>query len=71
MNRSRETRNSTVARQKRARALIHHGVAEARRDGARPVVIVADPADTPKRMYATLGFRPVAVKRDYLKRLGA
>ncbi len=54
-----------------ARALIHHGVAEARRDGAGPVVIVADPADTPKRMYATLGFRPVAVKRDYLKRLGA
>jgi GNAT superfamily N-acetyltransferase len=54
-----------------ARALIHHGVAEARRDGVRPVVIVADPADTPKRMYATLGFRPMAVKRDYLKRLNA
>ncbi len=52
-----------------ASALIHHSVAEARRDGASPVVIVADPADTPKQMYATLGFRPVAVKRDYLKRL--
>lgn len=54
-----------------ATALIHHCVAEARREGAGPVVIVADPTDTPKRMYAAMGFRPVAVKRDYLKRLGA
>ncbi len=53
-----------------ATALIHRGVAEARREGAGPVVIVADPTETPKRMYATLGFRPVAVNRDYLKRLG-
>ena len=53
-----------------ATALIHHGVAEARREKAGPVVIGADPKDTPKQMYAALGFRPVAVKRDYLKRLG-
>ncbi len=52
-----------------ATALIHHGVSEARREGAGPIVIGADTMDTPKRMYAALGFRPVAVKRDYLKRL--
>lgn len=52
-------------------ALIHHCVAEARKEDAGPVVIGADTTDTPKRMYAALGFRPVAVKRDYLKRVGA
>ena len=52
-----------------ATALIQHGVAEARREGAGPVVIDADPKDTPKQMYAALGFRPVALARDYLKRL--
>ncbi len=56
-------------RQGLATALIHHGVAEARREGAGPVVICADPADTPKQMYAAMGFRPVATKRNYLKRL--
>ncbi|MCH8345375.1 MAG: GNAT family N-acetyltransferase [Chloroflexi bacterium] len=54
-----------------ATALIHHGVSEARREGAGPIVIVADTKDTPKRMYAALGFAPVALKRDYLKRLGS
>ena len=54
-----------------ATALIHHGVSEARREGAGPIVIGADTADTPKRMYAALGFRPVAVKREYLKQLGS
>lgn len=52
-----------------ATALIHHCLAEARREGAGPVVIGADPKDTPKRMYAALGFRPAALARDYLKRL--
>jgi len=52
-----------------ATALIHHGVAEARKEGAGPVVIVADTADTPKRMYAAMGFRPVAVSRCYWKTL--
>jgi GNAT superfamily N-acetyltransferase len=52
-----------------ATALIHHCVADARAHGAGPVVIVADPSDTPKQMYAAMGFRPVAVKRSYLKKL--
>lgn len=53
-----------------ATALVQRGVAHCRANGAGPVVIVADPDDTPKRMYAAMGFRPVAVKRNYLKRLG-
>jgi GNAT superfamily N-acetyltransferase len=53
-----------------ATALIHHCVARARAKGAGPVVIVADPTDTPKNVYARLGFRPVAVVSHYLKRLG-
>jgi GNAT superfamily N-acetyltransferase len=52
-----------------ATALIHHCVLECRRDRAGPVVIVADPADTPKHMYAVMGFRPVAVYSHYLKTL--
>lgn len=52
-----------------ATALIHHCVADARAHGAGPVVIVADASDTPKRMYAAMGFRPVALKREYLKTL--
>ncbi len=50
-----------------ATALIHRCVADARAHGAGPVVIVADASDTPKQMYAAMGFRPVAVKRTYLK----
>jgi len=53
-----------------ATALIHHGVADCRARGAGPVVIVADTADTPKRMYAAMGFRPVATSRTYCKKLG-
>ena len=53
----------------RATALIHHCVADARAHGAGPVVIVADASDTPKHMYAAMGFRPVAIKRSYLKTL--
>ena len=52
-----------------ATALIYHCVADCRRKGAGPVVIVADPTDTPKRMYAAMGFRPVAACSHYLKRL--
>jgi ribosomal protein S18 acetylase RimI-like enzyme len=52
-----------------ATALIHHCVADARRKGAGPIVIVADPTDTPKHMYAAMGFRPVAIYYHYLKRL--
>lgn len=50
-----------------ATALLHHCVADARAQGAGPVVIVCDPNDTPKRLYASLGFRPVAIKRSYWK----
>lgn len=52
-----------------ATALIHRCVADCRRKGAGPVVIVADPGDTPKRMYAALGFRPVAIASTWLLRL--
>jgi GNAT superfamily N-acetyltransferase len=50
-----------------ATALIHHCVGEVRREGAGPVVIVADTTDTPKQMYAAMGFRPVAVVSTYRK----
>lgn len=52
-----------------ATALVHHAVADARRAGAGPVVIVADSTDTPKTMYAAMGFRPVAVVRKYTRHL--
>jgi GNAT superfamily N-acetyltransferase len=48
-------------------ALVHHAVADARRAGAIPLVIVADVTDTPKAMYAAMGFRPVAVVRKYTR----
>jgi len=54
-----------------ATALIHHGVADCRAKGSGPVVIVADPTDTPKNIYARMGFRPVAWLSKYLKRLTA
>jgi len=53
-----------------ATALLHHCVREARARGAGPVVIVADPTDTPKDIYARMGWRPVAVTSGYLKNLG-
>jgi ribosomal protein S18 acetylase RimI-like enzyme len=52
-----------------ATALIHHGVADVREHGAGPVIIVADPADTPKDIYAALGFRPIALKQIYWKNI--
>ena len=52
-----------------ATALIHRAVADARDQGAGPVVIVADPTDTPKHMYAAMGFAPVATIRNYRKEL--
>jgi predicted GNAT family acetyltransferase len=48
-----------------ARALIAHCVADCRARGAGPVLIVADPTDTPMRMYSAMGFRPVALKREW------
>lgn len=52
-----------------ATALIRHCVADCRRKGAGPVVIVADPTDTPKQIYAAMGFRPVAIYSHYLKKV--
>ncbi len=52
-----------------ATALLQHGVADARSRGAGPMVIAADVSDTPKLMYAAMGFRPVAVVRAYWRRV--
>lgn len=54
-----------------ATALIHRAVASARADGARAVVIAADAADTPKQIYRRMGWRPVAIKREYRKAKGS
>ena len=54
-----------------AAGLIGHGVADCRRMGAGPVVIVADADDTPRLAYARMGFRPVAVTRAHLRQLSA
>lgn len=50
-----------------ATALLLRGIADCRSRGAGPVVIVADPTDTPKDIYESMGFRPVALKRTYHK----
>jgi GNAT superfamily N-acetyltransferase len=50
-----------------ATALIHHAVADARRAGAGPIVIIADATDTPKIMYAAMGFRPIAIVTKYTR----
>lgn len=50
-----------------ATALLTHCVDDARAHGANEVVIVASPDDTPKQMYADLGWRPVALKRQWHK----
>jgi GNAT superfamily N-acetyltransferase len=52
-----------------ATSLLHHCVAQCRARGAGPIVIASDPTDTPKNIYARLGFRPVAGLSKYLKRL--
>lgn len=48
-----------------ATALIAHCVADARARGARDVAITADPNDTPKRLYAAMGFRPLMTMRAF------
>jgi predicted GNAT family acetyltransferase len=54
-----------------ATSLIHRCVADCRSRGAKQVIIVADPSDTPKRIYAAMGFHPIAVNAHYWKRLDA
>jgi GNAT superfamily N-acetyltransferase len=48
-----------------ATALLHHCVADARAKGAGPIVIVADPTDTPKNIYARMGWHPIALCLQY------
>jgi GNAT superfamily N-acetyltransferase len=50
-----------------ATALIACCVEDARERGAGPILIGAEPEDTPKAMYAALGFRPTLMVREYLK----
>jgi GNAT superfamily N-acetyltransferase len=50
-----------------ATALLHHCVQDCRALGAGPVVIAAAADDTPKQMYAAMGWRAVAVKREYVR----
>jgi GNAT superfamily N-acetyltransferase len=52
-----------------ATALIARAVADCRHRGAGPVIINSDPAETPKHLYAAMGFRPLFVARSYTKRL--
>jgi GNAT superfamily N-acetyltransferase len=48
-------------------ALIAACVDDARARGAGPVLIGARSNDTPKHMYAALGFRPLCVERSYTR----
>lgn len=50
-----------------ARALIHRCVEDARARGARSVLIGAEPDDTPKALYARLGFAPTCLTRTWLR----
>jgi GNAT superfamily N-acetyltransferase len=49
-----------------ARALVGHCANEARRRGAQAVFLTARAWDTPKYMYAKMGFRPVAITQHWL-----
>ena len=53
-----------------ATALIHRAVADCRERGAGPIAITADASDTPKQIYAAMGFRPVAVTRTHWLEVG-
>jgi GNAT superfamily N-acetyltransferase len=48
-------------------ALIAACVDDARARGAGPVLVGARVNDTPKHLYAALGFRPLCVQRSYVK----
>lgn len=54
-----------------ATALLHHCVSNCRDQGAEKVIIMTDTSDTPKHMYAAMGFRPIAVTRNYWKMVGS
>jgi len=48
-----------------ARALIHHCVADARLRGADAVLIGAEVDDSPKAIYAAMGFAPTCLTQDW------
>jgi GNAT superfamily N-acetyltransferase len=50
-----------------ATALIARAVGDARERGARAVLIGARPDDAVKRMYVSLGFRPICLTRSYVR----
>lgn len=50
-----------------ATALVARAVADARERGAGQLLIGARPDDTPKQLYARLGFEPLCVTRNYLR----
>lgn len=52
-----------------ATSLMRRCVDDCRAQGAGPIVIVCDPTDTPKHMYAAMGYRPIATASSYLRRL--
>ena len=52
-----------------ATALIVACVDDARAQGAQSILVSARANDTPKHMYAAMGFRPLCVQRSYLKDL--
>jgi GNAT superfamily N-acetyltransferase len=54
-----------------ATALIARSVADCRERGAGPVVINSNIDDTPKHLYAAMGFRPLYVTRNYTKPIKA
>ena len=53
-----------------ASALIASAGADARERGAGPVLVGARPDDTPRLMYAAMGFRPLCLTRAYRLMLG-
>ena len=54
-----------------ATALIRRCVDDARERGAGPVLITSNIGDSPKHMYAAMGFRPLYVARTWTRRLQA
>ena len=52
-----------------ATALMRRCVRACRERGAAQVAIACDPSDTPKQIYAAMGFVPAALDMRYLKRL--
>ena len=52
-----------------ATALLSHCVSDARARGAGAVLITSSISDTPKHMYAAMGFRPLYVVRTWTRKL--